>query len=190
MGQPLGTVTARIGRRAERRQHVIVEEVGERPVPDVVEQTGDAQRLDHESLGRDRLLAGRHERCAQAWIEGTGPQAGLVHDPEAVREARMLGGREDPARALKLADAAQALQPRGVEEVLLGDVLGRQPGYGRRVGRQPLAELEVPVDRVADEVDGRKRVTARGSRYGSDTRVSALHTPTLPARSRPRTLSP
>ena len=130
MGQPLGAVAARIGRRAERGQHVIVEEVGERPVPDVVEQAGNAQRLDHEPFGRDRALAGRQQRSPQARVERTGPQAGLVHDPEAVRETRMLGGREDPARALELADAAEPLQPRRVEEVLLGDVLDRQPRSG------------------------------------------------------------
>ena len=62
---------------------------------------------------------------AQARVERARPQAGLVHDPEAVGEARVLGGREDPARALELADPAQALEPGGVEEVLLGDVLVR-----------------------------------------------------------------
>jgi hypothetical protein len=51
-----------------------------------------------------------------------------VHDAEAVREARMLGGREDPAGALELADPAQPLEPRGIEQVVLGGVLVRQRG--------------------------------------------------------------
>jgi hypothetical protein len=36
----------------------------------------------------------------------------------------MLGGREDPPSTLELADPAEALEPRGVEEILLGHLLG------------------------------------------------------------------
>ena len=71
---------------------------------------------------------------AQARVERARPQPCLVHDPEAVGEARVLGRREDPARALELADPAHALEPGRVEQVLLGDVLVRQPG-DRRLGR-------------------------------------------------------
>src|SRR5688572_18274986 len=105
-------------------------------------------------------------------------------------EAGVLRGREDPARALELADAAQPLEPGGIEQVFLGDVLRWQPGRSRGVGRQALGQLDIPVDRVADEVDRRERMTAAGSRYARDTRGSALHEPTLPALSRRRTLSP
>ena len=102
------------------------------PWPDVVEEPGHAQGLDDEALGRDRRAVGRGgEGGAQARVERARPQPGLVHDAEAVGEARVLGRREDPARALELADPAQPLQPGGVEEVLLGDVLGGQPGRGR-----------------------------------------------------------
>ena len=62
---------------------------------------------------------------AQAGIQRTGPQPGLVHDAEAVGESRVLGGREDPPSTLELADAAEPLEPRRVEEVLLGDVFLR-----------------------------------------------------------------
>ena len=79
MGQPLAGRPARVGGRREGGQHVVVEEVGERPVPDVVEQAGHPQRLDDEALGRERL-AGRRQRRAQARVERARPQAGLVHD--------------------------------------------------------------------------------------------------------------
>ena len=44
------------------------------------------------------------------------------------RECSAVG--KDPARALELADPAQALDPRGVEDLLFRDVLGRQAGGG------------------------------------------------------------
>ena len=83
-----------------------------------------------------------------------------MHDAQAVGEARVLGGREDPARALELADPAQPLEPGRVEQVLLGDILVGEAGdrgFGRR---QALGQLDVPVDRVADEVDRGERVAA------------------------------
>ena len=120
---------------------------------------------------------------AQARIERARPQPGLVHDPEAVGEARVLGRREDPAGALQLADATQPLQPGRVEEVLLGDVLGGQPGRGRFSRRQPLGEFDVPVDRVADEVDCGEWVPPDRSGQGTQMRDWAVHAPTLPRRS-------
>jgi len=65
----------------------------------------------------------------------------------------MLGGREDPPSALQLADPTQALEPRGIEQVLLGDRLIRQSGGRGLIWRQSLGELDVAVDRVADQVD-------------------------------------
>ena len=135
VGQPLAGRPARVGRRREGGQHVVVEEMGERPVADVVEQAGHPQRLDDEALGRDAARRPRASVAAQARIERARPEAGLVHDAEAVGEARVLGGREDPAGALELADPAQPLEPGRVEQVLLGDVLVGQPG-GRRLGRR------------------------------------------------------
>ena len=92
------------------------------------------------------------------------PTARLVHHAEAVREPRVLGGREDPARALELADPAQPLEPRGVEQVVLGGVLVRQARCRRLVAREPLGQLEVAVDRVADEVDGGEGVARHALR--------------------------
>jgi hypothetical protein len=42
----------------------------------------------------------------------------------------MFGRREDPARALELADPPEPLEPRTVEKVLLGNVLGGQVRSG------------------------------------------------------------
>ena len=46
-----------------------------------------------------------------------------MHHAKTVGEAAVLGGREDPSGALQLADAAKALHPRRVQQVLLGDRL-------------------------------------------------------------------
>src|SRR6185437_15315088 len=60
----------------------------------------------------------------------------------------MLGGREHPPGALKLVDAAQPLQPRGVDDVLL-----------RRLACNPtpatLGDAKVSLDGIAREVDSR-----------------------------------
>ena len=180
----------------EGRQDLVVEEVGERAVADVVEEPRDAQRLDHQPLGRDGL-AGREraERRPQARVQRAGPQPGLVHHAQAVGEARVLGGREHPARALELADPAQALDPGGVEQVVLGDVLRvevRGAGLGRR---EALRQLDVAVDRVADQVDGGEREAPPGAGvrlgdrvpYGTQTRPALVHAERLPRRSVPRT---
>ena len=163
----------RVGRRLEVGQDVVVEEVGERPVPDVMEEPGHPQGLDHQPFGRDRL-ARVGERRPQARVERPRPESRLVHDPEAVGEPRVLGGREDPARALQLADPAQPLEPRRVEQVLLGGVLGREPGRRRLVRRQSLGQLHVPVDRVADEVDRGERLAAH---VGQGTQITHLAGP-------------
>ena len=137
---------------SKRREHVRVEEMRERPVADVMEQARDAQRLDDQPLRRRGAGAG--EGRSQGGIEVARPQAGLVHDAQAVREPAVLGGREDPARALELAHTPQPLHPGGVEQVLLGGVLLGQARGASLARPQPLGQLDVAVDRIADEVDG------------------------------------
>ena len=66
----------------------------------------------------------------------------------------MLRGGEDPARALELTDPAEPLDPGRVEEILLRRVLPGQPGRRGLTGREPLRQFDIPVDRVADQVDG------------------------------------
>ena len=112
--------------RLERVEDVLVEEVGERPVSDVVEQAGDPQRLDDQALGRDAARPTAARVALEARVEAARPQAGLVHHPQAVGEAAVLGRREDPAGALELADPAQPLEPGGVEQVVFGVRLERQ----------------------------------------------------------------
>ena len=88
MRQALAVGPTRIRWRRKAGQHVIVEEMGERSMPDVVQESGHPERLDDEPFGRDSLpLARRHELPTQARIERAPPQSSLVHDPEAVREA-------------------------------------------------------------------------------------------------------
>jgi hypothetical protein len=54
--QALGRVTARVRRRREGRQDVLVEVVGERSVADIVQQAGDTDGLDHQRLRRDGIF--------------------------------------------------------------------------------------------------------------------------------------
>ena len=161
MRQALAGIPARVRRGRPARQHVLVEEMRERTVAHVVQQTRDAQRLDHQRLGGDGVLRRLAlvervlvQHVAQGGVEGASPEARLVHDAEPVHESRVLRAREDPARALQLADPPQPLQPLRVEQVLLGDVLVRQAGSRRLVRGEPLGQLDVPVDGIADEVDG------------------------------------
>ena len=126
----------------------------------------------------------------QARVERARPEARFVHDPEAVGEPRVLGGREDPAGALELADPAQPLEPGRVEQVLLGDLLVGQPGRRRLVRRQPLGQLHVPVDRVADEVDRGERLASHARSQGTQIRSSDDHAPSCRPRSRAATRTP
>ena len=123
----LGTRPPSVDRGGEGGQHVLVEEVGERPVAHVVEQAGDPQRFDDQPLGRDAARR-RARRALPATDTASAPTAPpRASRPRPCVNRRVLGGREDPARRLQLADPAEPLQPSGVEEVLLGDVLVEQP---------------------------------------------------------------
>ena len=140
VGEPLAGAAPRVFGGGKGREHAIVEEVRERAVADVVQEPRDPERLDDEPFRGQRLARGeRGERGAQGGQQRPRPQPGLVHDAETVREPRVLGRREDPARALELADAAEALQPRRVEEVVLGGVLvGQARGCRIRRGESRL----------------------------------------------------
>jgi hypothetical protein len=78
----------------------------------------------------------------QGGVHLPGEPAGQVHRAETVGEPAVLGGREHPPRTLQLMDALEALHPRAVDDVGLGDLAGA----GQR-------DAQVPVQRVGDEVD-------------------------------------
>jgi predicted metal-dependent hydrolase len=76
------------------------------------------------------------------------PLARQVHRAQCVLKPRMLGGREDPPRALQLMDPAQSLQPRGIHEVLLR-------GLARDAARPALRDAKVSIDGIGGQVDSR-----------------------------------
>jgi uncharacterized protein len=63
-------------------------------------------------------------------------------------EARVLGGGENPPRALQLVDPAEALQPWRVEKVLLS-------GPPWHSARPALGDAKVSVDGIAGKIDAR-----------------------------------
>jgi predicted metal-dependent hydrolase len=71
-----------------------------------------------------------------------------MHRTEGVLEARMFRGGENPPGALQLVDAAQALQPRGVHEILLR-------GVTCHTARPTLRDAKVSVNGIAGQVDAR-----------------------------------
>ena len=84
VGQAL-VLPPRVRRRGKVAQDVLVEEMGEGSVPNVVEKSGQPQRLDDQALGgcpHRRLDLG--QRGAQTRVEVARPQAGLVHDAQTV----------------------------------------------------------------------------------------------------------
>ena len=120
-----------------RVQVVLVEEVAERPVANVVKQPRDAHRLLHEL--RRRHIAHCHPERP---VKVLRPLAGEVHGAERVLEARVLRGREHPPRALQLVDPAQALQPSGIDQVLLRRLPGDSPGAA-------FGDAKVTIDGIA-----------------------------------------
>ena len=133
VAQAFARVAAGVARGGEARQDVLVEEVGEGAVAHVVQEAGDTKGFDHQAGGGHGLAVCRQD-IPQRRVERAAPQARLVHHPKAMREAAVFRGGEDPAGALQLADAAEALHPRRIEQVFLGDRLGRQAGL-RTLGR-------------------------------------------------------
>src|SRR6516225_8618330 len=76
------------------------------------------------------------------------PFAREVHGPERMLEPRMLGRGENPPRALQLVYASQTLQPRSVDQVLLGRLAGDPTRASTR-------DAKVSVDGVGRQVDAR-----------------------------------
>ena len=76
------------------------------------------------------------------------PFPGEVHGAKGVLEARVLGRGEHPPGALQLVDAAEALHPGGVDEVLLRCLAGHPT-------RTALRDAKVSVDGITRQVDPR-----------------------------------
>ena len=89
-----------------------------------------------------------------------------MHNAEAMREAAVFGGGEDPACALQLADPAQPLQPRAVEQIFFSSLFWRVAGGRGPLRREALGELDIPVDRVADQVDRLELLRIHGYAFG------------------------
>ena len=120
-----------------RVEVIFVEEVPERTMPHVMEQPCDAHGLLDQPNRRRVLAAGAESR-----VQVMRPLAGQVHRAKRVLEARVFRGRKDPPRALQLVNATKSLQPRSVQEVLLGSV-------ARHPARPALRDAKVSIDGVA-----------------------------------------
>ena len=76
VGQPLAGRPPRVRRRGEGGEDVVVEEVGERPVADVVEEPGDPERLDDEALATGAASPARRPSVRpQRRVERPAPRA-------------------------------------------------------------------------------------------------------------------
>src|SRR5260370_42107385 len=71
-----------------------------------------------------------------------------MHRAERVLKSRVLGGGENPPRALQLVNAPEALQPRAVDQVLLR----RSP---RHAARPAFGAAHVARHGTARQVDAR-----------------------------------
>ena len=91
-------------------EHLVVEEMPERSVTDVVEESRDPERL-LDQCRRRRVREGATQRS----IDTAGEETREVHRTEQVGEPRMLGAWKHPPRGLQLVDSAEALQPDRVE---------------------------------------------------------------------------
>ena len=89
------------------RQHLVVEKVAERPVPDIVQQARETQGLLDQGR-RGRVRKGRTQRR----VNSARKETGEVHRAKQVHEARVLCAGEHPPGRLQLMHAAQPLQPR------------------------------------------------------------------------------
>src|SRR5438132_12728157 len=81
-------------------------------------------------------------------MEVARPFAGKVHRAQRVLKPGVLRRGEDPPRALQLMDAAQALQPRGIHQVLLRSLTCD-------AARPALSDAKVSVDGIGGQVDAR-----------------------------------
>ena len=109
-------------REAEPVQVVVVEEMTERPVPDVMHQRRDSQEF-FDKVRRGNVGHGLLEE----WIEMARKPAGHVHRAERVHKARVFRRGIDPAGALQLIDITQPLDPRRIDQIFFSAALDPVP---------------------------------------------------------------
>lgn len=115
----------RLVRDAELVEVLVVEEMSKGAVADIVQQGGEAGGRFDEGLGR----AGAADHL-EAVVPFVDDDAGEVHGAEDVLEAHVLGAGEDVPGGLELVDVSQALEPGVVDDLLFGDLAGRQSRGG------------------------------------------------------------
>ncbi len=129
---------------------MVVKKVPERAMAHIVQKAGHPDQALHQRPRRDiRATGGKrfvpdvdHPRCE-------------VHHAENMLKSHMLGGREDPPGCLELVDMPHPLHPRVIDDLLLGDLAGRQPAAGD--------EGDIPVDRVVSQAF-RGKITSHAGR--------------------------
>ena len=152
MGKSLPVRSAWVSWCWEGFEDGVIEEVREGTVADVVQKARDAEGLHDEALARHRRPVGSESR-SERWIEVSCPEARLMHHPEAVCEAAVFGGGEDPSGTLQLTDTTEALEPWAIEQILFGGLLWGVARGGCPISREALGQFDVAVDRVTDQVD-------------------------------------
>ena len=117
---------------------ILVEEMAERPMPDVVQQPSHPECL--LDAGRRRYVGVQHREVG---IELPRPPAAEVHRPQRVLKPRMLATGEHPPGRLQLMNSPQTLQPGVVEQVLL---------RGLAIAANPLGDFDVAEQWIGDQV--------------------------------------
>ena len=172
MGEPLGAGAARIGGRLEVGQDVVVEEVGERSVATswrrpAMRRVSATRPSDGNGApspdGGEGGSAGSGRASAP-----TGPASCMTPRPWVKRECSAVGKTQ---RALcnwlmRRSRCSQAVSRRSSSATSSAG----SPAAADSAGAEPLGEFDVPVDRVADEVDCGEWVPPDRSGQGTQMR--------------------
>ena len=166
---PHDVAAERLVRMAKGRQIMLVEKMSERPMADVVQQSGQPdERLDVSSARRVR--AG----LQQTFVQRRRGAAGQVHHAQHVLEPRVLGGRKHPPGGLQLVNLPKSLHPRVVDDLPFRHLVRRQADIG--------SERNIAVNRI--ETQAFTAMLAHGLHFAMLNNASARFS-RLKSRSRP-----